>query len=135
MRLIQRRVKRPANTVRRKNKFFNFPIASGPLTMVMDGLDSTKGLVLAYNDNVINIPQMLISDAAPVRRACINIIKIVGTNTNNVWVARPYKLNIKVNNTLVAIIRSLYFGTRKTLDENNADWVILDFPQYQDTLS
>lgn len=133
-RVAQRRRVIPANVVRRRQKHFNFPIAFGPIKFVLDGMGSTKGVVLAYNDNVINLPQININDAKPVRRACIQAITMAGRNASGVWMARPYKLAVEFNGVTLATVRSLYWGTKLTIDESNPDFIILDYPQYIDIL-
>jgi len=104
------------------------PPSSGPLELFLTGKSDTLGVIQPYNDGIINVVETPIDEELPVLAACRNILK----QTNRA--AAKYKLAVYQNGVLIWTVRSILWGSRKTADENNSDWVVYDAPQFTDVL-
>lgn len=81
--------------------------SSGNLQFVFQGASFTNGQVLAFNDGIIDVPNIVITKAQlPIVQACVTILKDVGIP------GRPYKLDIVRNGVTLFTVRSVYWGTQ-----------------------
>lgn len=129
MRCIQRRRRISKNVIRNKKKHFNFPIN---LTKVINfhliAKSLTVGYTEAFDDGATRIPLLTINSSNPILEACRAILKATSRS------AATYKLAVYQNGVLLLTVRSILFGSKRTIDEDNPDFILLDYPAFTDIL-
>lgn len=79
--------------------------STGNLQFIYDDISLTKGHVVAFNDGVINVPQLNINRQLPLVEACKQILANAGST------ARPYKLDVMRDGEILFTLRSVIWGT------------------------
>ena len=93
---------------------------TSPIIATFSGNSETLLTVTAFSDGTITVPGFSVNRDKPILYACRRILDLAG------FKAQPYKLAIYRNGTKMTTVRSVIWGSRRTVDEVMTDLDLYD---------
>lgn len=92
---------------------------TNPIVFTFSGLSTTVGSVGSFSDGAITLASFSVNSPQPILEACRGILK-------QTTAAGPYKLKVVQSGATLFTVRSVKFGSLRTIDEAFPDYAILD---------